>query len=425
MGDMFKKSKDFFAGMMKKSDDYLATTMSAKKNNDPDKGKAPAEQASSSGRANNPITIIQEDSDEMGGPSSSTRSRVRPRRDMSTIRPENYIEPGGIIEPDPNDDFPMIDAPMSPDYAAPDTAISHSGPASTLASMNPADRPKAHYFTYRHQARYERPTLHPPTGAIVIRGINDDAVAKYLDEDGTTVLWIVPRIYIASTLPLVSDNNGINPRTVSHYMKTLDRGMVPGPQPLPVPKGHTRGRTVIKGGHFLDFVLAPNDLIVWEHVGGDTRGEWDIPFGQMCYYPFADVKHFDRTQLRHFAWEWLDEYRKRAKATRPCAGIDGVHVWLIDYALDRREEYRGRRVRDDRYVFFGRGARFVEVRDEDVPLEWEDTGEIPAGAKKRFSALLQVLIWNENRGHDGVLGGMPMNYKWPSVGVLGVEFGDF
>jgi len=86
-------------------------------------------------------------------------------------------------------------------------------------------------------------------------------------------------------------------------------------------------------------------------------------------------------------------------------------------------------VREERRVFYGKGARFVEVKGRDK--EWRWTGE------RRWSALRQVKYWRQSyrstkRMHDLKYedGDRSGEYprvvtKWPRVGVLACEIGEF
>ena len=303
-----------------------------------------------------------------------------------------------------------------------------SGSMSSLASARTipssgsesVTRPEVHFFCYEgHHPHGPDKMTGKDENEVIIIGFNTLKMAEiYLtDQHMRLSNYKVPRLHLASQEPLTEDEED-TARTVSGYIHQIqdriDSGDASGISARePDLPNETLG-FVNMGSSKQYFVIGANDLVVLEPLQ-DNPWDKDVPWKFTHYFPFSHEGHFERTGLRHWAWEWL-KWTDRIMHLPPEA-IDGVHIWFIDYKLKRRAKYREQTTAEGfRHVFYGHGARFVEVKMED--REWH-------GGRGPYTALQQVANWDERREREILWDNQKDHYNWPKVGVLALELGDF
>lgn len=312
-----------------------------------------------------------------------------------------------------------MDTPTSPSHSV--GAASTSSTASTIPASK-ANRPEVHYFCYESRALHGKPIPGKDKNEIILVGFNDDTTFEHLIETDPSTMYKVPRLHIASKETIREDGD-VTARMASGYIQQIKRGIPAGAtsgadsQLGDMPR-LTMGKMNTKNGEEF-FMLGADDLIILEPIDPPGWGDGGVPWSADGYniYPFAHVGHFDRTPLKHFAWEWLKF--TDVPVSRPPPAIPGVHIWLIDYELRRSSEHRQKtEVQGHRQIFYGRGVRFVEVRREDK--EWKDDRH-----PRDFSPLKQVRLWKQRVKLDAICEVEYQFYHWPTVGVLACELGDY
>lgn len=314
------------------------------------------------------------------------------------------------------------DTPTSPSYSV--GSSSELSTVSTIVAKEP-NRPAVHYFCYDSIGPHGEPNVRKLNKEVTIANFNDEDTHALLDEGydshGSTVPHVkykVPRLYVASNEDIVVGSD-VTARSVSGYVDQIkNRKQYRNTTRSNDPADRlTMGALNIRGDQEY-FFLGAHDLVVMEPVG---EGFYDggIPWAgrDNNVFPFAHDEHLERTPLKNFAWEWI-KYTGQP-AYRPLHAAPGVQLWLVDYELRRRPRHRRQtEVKGHRQVFYGKGVRFVEVKRRDEEWKWKET--------RRWNALRQIQMWKEKKKvleqfeEESV-----WTAKWPKVGVLACELGDF
>lgn len=307
--------------------------------------------------------------------------------------------------------------PPSPTNTTSTASTIPAGPTPTGKGNGPA----VHYFCYESRARRGNDNAGKDLREIILIGFNDKTAIAHLYKDNPADTYKVPRLYIGSHEE-ISVGRGATGHSVSGYVQQMEDDVpVTGTEGADSEYAELPRLTMGKMNNSKSvefFMLGPNDLIVLEPVPPADWRDGGVPWAHCAHniFPFAHHGHFERMPIKHFAWEWL-KYTGHC-VMKPVSATQGVHVWLIDYDLHRTPKYRQKTaVVGHRHIFYGNGARFVEVRQGDK--EWKDYR--PTG---HLGALKQVKLWKQRMKQDDILGVTYHSYQWPMVGVLACEVGE-